>query len=56
MDEDPFEKQIHLVNEVCESQVRFLPSKRNFKPQVDQLEEWSGSKKNQFVTVLSDEI
>ena len=52
MDEDPFEKQIYLVNEVCETQVRSSPSKRYFKPQVHQLEEWSGSKKNQFVTAL----
>jgi len=49
VDEDPFEKQIHLT---YESQVRVSTGQRYVKPQtLDQLE--SGSKKNQFLTSLT---
>ena len=40
MDEDPFEKQMRLVSEVREVQVRASPSEGYIKPQVDQLETW----------------
>ena len=46
VDEDPFEKQVHLcqANEAREAQARASPSKRYVKPQVDQLEEWPKGK------------
>ncbi len=41
VDEDPFEKQILLTNDVIEEQVRTSTTQRYVKPQtLDQLEKW----------------